>query len=115
MAPWGTPYLLYFNDLAERGGFEPPVQALVPYNRLAICPVQPLQHLSAMTYGRPSGPRRPLATAVWGTASAGYHGALGREGFGRVNELGVGGGGRGIRTPKGLRPGAFKAPALPLG
>ena len=25
------------------------------------------------------------------------------------------GGGRGIRTPKGFRPGAFKAPALPLG
>jgi hypothetical protein len=33
--------------LAERGGFEPPVQVLTPYNRLAICPVQPLQHLSA--------------------------------------------------------------------
>ena len=33
--------------LAERGGFEPPVQVLAPYNRLAICPVQPLQHLSA--------------------------------------------------------------------
>jgi hypothetical protein len=33
--------------LAERGGFEPPVEALIPYNRLAICPVQPLQHLSA--------------------------------------------------------------------
>ena len=34
-------------ELAERGGFEPPVEALIPYNRLAICPVQPLQHLSA--------------------------------------------------------------------
>ncbi len=33
--------------MAERGGFEPPVEALIPYNRLAICPVQPLQHLSA--------------------------------------------------------------------
>ena len=29
-------------EMAERGGFEPPVQALYPYNRLAICPIQPL-------------------------------------------------------------------------
>ena len=41
--------------LAERGGFEPPVEVLTPYNRLAICPVQPLQHLSA----RGNFPRGP--------------------------------------------------------
>ena len=40
-------YLVDLSSLAERGGFEPPVEALIPYNRLAICPVQPLQHLSA--------------------------------------------------------------------
>ena len=50
---------LVIKDLAERGGFEPPVQVLTPYNRLAICPVRPLQHLSATTHGRPHGPWRP--------------------------------------------------------
>lgn len=33
--------------LAEGKGFEPSIQAKNPYNRLAICPVQPLQHPSA--------------------------------------------------------------------
>ena len=51
------------SSLAERGGFEPPVQALIPYNRLAICPVQPLQHLSAD------------ATAGGNGAPEGYHAA----------------------------------------
>ena len=32
--------------MAEREGFEPSVEE-TPYNRLAICPVRPLQHLSA--------------------------------------------------------------------
>ena len=52
----------YLNKLAERGGFEPPVQALVPYNRLAICPVRPLQHLSAREAPteRLAGAARPL-------------------------------------------------------
>src|SRR5262249_19750019 len=43
--------LLNRRRLAERGGFEPPVPVLTQYNRLAICPVQPLQHLSATTAG----------------------------------------------------------------
>ena len=35
-------------NVAERGGFEPPVQE-TPHNRLATWPVQPLRHLSAMS------------------------------------------------------------------
>ena len=34
------------NAMAERGGFEPPVQVLVPYNGLANRRLKPLGHLS---------------------------------------------------------------------
>ena len=37
--------------MAEREGFEPSVEE-TPYNRLAICPVRPLQHLSALKKNR---------------------------------------------------------------
>src|SRR5437667_7871531 len=43
----------------RRGGDSHPRCRFTPHNRLAICPVQPLQHLSATTYGRPYGPWRP--------------------------------------------------------
>src|SRR6266705_3404592 len=43
----------------RRGGDSNPRCRFTPHNRLAICPVQPLQHLSATTYGHPYGPWRP--------------------------------------------------------
>src|SRR5204863_4576498 len=42
-------------NVAERGGFEPPVQE-TPHNRLATWPVQPLRHLSAMVDAGLLGP-----------------------------------------------------------
>ena len=45
------------DNVAERGGFEPPVQE-TPHNRLATWPVQPLRHLSAMSRLGLFGPLR---------------------------------------------------------
>ena len=47
--------------LAERGGFEPPMQ-VTPHNRLAIWPVQPLRHLSA---AKPSSRRGRAGRLGW--------------------------------------------------
>ena len=41
---------LAVSRMAERGGFEPPVQALDPYNGLANRRLQPLGHLSTTRY-----------------------------------------------------------------
>jgi integrase len=38
--------------LGGEGGIRTPGTGISPYNRLAICPVQPLQHLSTTIYGR---------------------------------------------------------------
>ena len=41
--------------LGGEGGIRTPGTGISPYNRLAICPVQPLQHLSTTTYGHLPG------------------------------------------------------------
>jgi integrase len=43
--------------LGGEGGIRTPGTGISPYNRLAICPVQPLQHLSTTTYKRVSEPQ----------------------------------------------------------
>ena len=79
-------YSSWLNELAERGGFEPPVQGLSPVQQISNLPCSATP--APLRASGPSGRRLR------------YHGSRG--------------GGRGTRTPKGLRPGAFKAPALPV-
>ncbi len=57
---WPTILIIVRRSMTwRRGGDSNPRCRFTPHNRLAICPVQPLQHLSATTYGHHRGPWRP--------------------------------------------------------
>ncbi len=50
--------------LAEEGGFEPPIGALVPYNGLANRRLQPLGHPSKALFYAPCGSNPERAQAI---------------------------------------------------